>query len=103
MGEGGQLSSAVMLGVALALGLLVFFVVAVLIRAMWRWMLGGTQKGRSERQEPQFEATRLSGASGLSASDLFVIKTNLSAVVRQVEDLERRLRLEGPSKSGRDG
>jgi hypothetical protein len=103
MGEGGQLSSAVMLGVALAFGLLVFVVVALLARVMWRWMLGGTQKGRGERQEPQFEGTQLTGVSFVSATDLFVIKTNLNAVVRQVEDLERRLRLEVPHKNRSEG
>jgi flagellar biosynthesis/type III secretory pathway M-ring protein FliF/YscJ len=88
-----QLGSAVTLGIVLAVGIVVFFLAAWLIRAVWRWMTGGSPKRRDQRQEPKFELAQPTNASGVSASDLFVIRSNLNAVARQVEDLERRLRL----------
>jgi hypothetical protein len=88
-----QLGSAVTLGIVMAVGIVAFFVAAWLIRAVWRWMTGGSPKRRDLRQETKFELAQPTNASGVSASDLFVIRSNLNAVARQVEDLERRLRL----------
>jgi hypothetical protein len=91
MGGSDQLGSAVTLGLVLAVGLILFSLVAWLVLAIWRWVAGSGSKPKDG--EPKFDLTPAIGASGVSASDLFVIRSNLNAVARQVEDLERRLRL----------
>jgi hypothetical protein len=88
-----QLGSAVTLGIVVAVGPGVFFLVALLLRAVWRWITGSRRKPKAEMQEPKLELAQPTSASGVSASDLFVIRSNLNAVARHVEDLERRLRL----------
>jgi hypothetical protein len=90
----GQYSSAVVLGIVLAVGLILFFLAVLLGRAVWRWITGtGRQSRLNQKQEPKLEAPEQINATGVSASDLFVIRSNLNAVTRQIEDLERRLRL----------
>ena len=88
-----QLGSAVMLGVVFVVGLILLFLAAWLIRAVWRWMIGGRSKPKGQGREPELGLSQSIGGTGVSASDLFVIRSNLNAVARQVEDLERRLRL----------
>ena len=88
-----QLGSAVMLGIVFAVGLVLFFLAAWLVRAVWRWMTGSGSKPKDQGREPELGLSQSIGATGVSASDLFVIRSNLNAVARQVEDLERRLRL----------
>lgn len=95
-----QLGSVVTLGIGLAVGLMLFLLIAWLVRAIWRWMIGeGRQVDRGREQEPKFDPVKPIGPSGVSASDLFVIRSNLNAVARQIEDLERRLRLEPARRS----
>jgi 5-bromo-4-chloroindolyl phosphate hydrolysis protein len=97
MDLGDQYSSAVMLGVVLAVGLILFFTVVLLGRAVWRWITGsGKQSRQEQKQELRHEGAQQINPIGLSAADLFVIRSNLNAVARQIEDLERRLRLEQP-------
>jgi 5-bromo-4-chloroindolyl phosphate hydrolysis protein len=94
---GDQYSSAVLPGVVLAVGLILFFIFVMLGRALWRWVAGSGKQGRQEqKQEPRYEGAQQINPVGLSAADLFVIRSNLNAVARQIEDLERRLRLEQP-------
>ena len=93
MGGGDQLGAAVTLGLVLAVGLLLFVLVAWLFRAAWRWIAGSSSKPKNQQDQPALDLKPAISASGVSASDLFVIRTNLNAVARQVEDLERRLRL----------
>jgi len=58
-------------------------------------MIGGSRQTRNaSKQEPQFDPIKPINTSGVSAADLFVVRSNLNAVARQVEDLERRLRLQ---------
>ncbi len=66
---------------------------------MWRWLTGSRSKSKAERQEPKLELAQPTRASGVTASDLFVIRSNLNAVARQVEDLERRLRLDSSNRA----
>ena len=53
----------------------------------------------SQKQKPpeqvstREQGSRLSDTGPVSAADLYVIRSNLNAVSRQVEDLERKLRL----------
>jgi hypothetical protein len=94
---GDQYSSAVLLGVVLAVGLILFFIFVMLGRALWRWVTGSGKQGRQEqKQESRCEGAQQINPVGLSAADLFVIRSNLNALARQIEDLERRLRLEQP-------
>ncbi|MEE1610939.1 hypothetical protein [Microvirga sp. CF3016] len=97
-----QLGSVVTLGIGFAAGLMLFLLIAWLIRAIWRWMIGeGRQIDHGRKQEPKFDPVKPISPSGVSASDLFVVRSNLNAVARQIEDLERRLRLE-PSRGSRE-
>jgi predicted RND superfamily exporter protein len=96
MDASDQLGSAVLLGIVLAVGLVLFFLAAWLVRVAWRWMVEGSSQRTEQKQEPKPEVAQ---PSGVSASDLFVIRSNLNAVARQVEDLERRLRLERPGRA----
>ncbi|WP_114945876.1 hypothetical protein [Microvirga calopogonii] len=88
-----QLGSAVTLGIVLAVGLILFSLIAWLGLAIWRWIAGSGSKSKKQASEPKLDLGPSIDASGVSASDLFVIRSNLNAVARQVEDLERRLRL----------
>jgi hypothetical protein len=94
-----QLGSAVTTGIVLAVGLMLFLLLAWLARAVWRWVTGGGSNPKAQRKELKLELGRSLGEVGVSASDLFVIRSNLNAVARQVEDLERRLRLETSSRA----
>ncbi len=92
-----QYSSAVVLGIVLAVGLILFFLALLLGHAVWRWITGYGRRSRlDQKQESKFEAPEQIHPTGVSASDLFVIRSNLNAVARQIEDLERRLRLKQP-------
>ncbi|WP_262268287.1 MULTISPECIES: hypothetical protein [Microvirga] len=91
-----QLGSAVTLGIVLAVGVALVLLLVGLVRAVWRWMIGGTRSAKGARkQEPRLDPVEPIGPAGVTASDLFVVRSNLNAIARQVEDLERRLRLEG--------
>ena len=94
-----QLGSAVTIGIVLAVGLMLFCVLVWLARAVWRWVTGNSPNPKPQKKEPRPELTQSFGEAGVSASDLFVIRSNLNAVARQVEDLERRLRLEASSRA----
>jgi hypothetical protein len=97
-----QLGSVVTLGIVFAAGLMVFLLVAWLVRAIWRWMIGESRRtDHGRKQEPEFDPVKPISPSGVSASDLFVVRSNLNAVARQIEDLERRLRLE-PSRASKE-
>jgi hypothetical protein len=92
VGMDNHLSSAVMLGIVLVVGLLMCLILFWLVRSTWRWIVGSDQRNRTDpRQELEFGSTQPVSATGISASDLFVIRSNLNAVARQIEDLERRL------------
>ncbi len=94
MDGGDQLSTAIVLGIVLAVGLALFLFLAWFVRGTWRWLTGGGKRiGSAPRQESRFEPVKPINGAGVSASDLFVVRSNLNAVARQVEDLERRLRL----------
>ncbi len=65
-----------------------------LARRLWVWIVGKpAQSGPDQQKDRNLEATGSTGTTEVTASDLFVIRSNLNAVGRQVEDLERRLRL----------
>lgn len=72
----------------LALG--VFFALLRLATGVGRWVSGGSRPPSSPppaaRPAAPFDAT-------VTAADLVAIRSNLDAVSRQIEDLERRLRL----------
>ncbi len=99
-----QLTAVALLGVALALGIGSLFLLVLLARLIWRWMIGARARdsqahGTFPKQEP------MSGTAygpGVTAADLFTIRSNLNAVSRQIEDLERKLRLGAPGHISRD-
>jgi hypothetical protein len=100
MDGANQLGSVVTLGIILAVGLMLFFLCAWLVRGIWRWMTGGGRQARdTQKQEPRFDPIKPINISGVSAADLFVVRSNLNAVARQIEDLERRLRLDPSARA----
>jgi hypothetical protein len=99
MEMGDHLSSAMTLGIALPVGLLSCLMLFWFVRSTWRWIVGKDQGSTSDQwREPEKASGQPLSASGVSASDLFVIRSNLNAVARQIEDLERRLRFEQSHK-----
>ncbi|MBQ0823834.1 hypothetical protein HPT29_015645 [Microvirga terrae] len=95
-----QLGSAVTLGIVLAVGVVLVLLLIWLVRAVWRWMMGDTRSAKkAQKQEPVADPVKPIGSAGVTASDLFVVRSNLNAIARQVEDLERRLRLEGGART----
>jgi hypothetical protein len=99
-----QLAAVGVLGVALALGLGLLVLLVLLVRQVWRWVTGArpqnsqVHRGPSKR-EPGSETAAFPSAI---ASDLFTIRSNLAAVSRQIEDLERKLRLGAHERASRD-
>ena len=91
------------LGAAAALGLGLVFGAAVLVRGLFRWAAGTGSARKPPRVGAAGGPPPLPGP--LAASDLFAIRSNLDAVSRQIEDLERKLRhapvREGDSRAGR--
>lgn len=92
---GDELIATILLSAAVALGLGFFFLLVLLGRRIWAWMIGGPSRTRSQRKEtnkpnPAPEAPYV---PMITAADLYAIRSNLDAVSRQIEDLERRLRL----------
>ncbi|MCB5175912.1 MULTISPECIES: hypothetical protein [Microvirga] len=80
---------------ALALGLGLLFLIVLLGRKLWAWMTGARRPARDEPPSNPAPAAAGDGAyaPSLLASDLYAIRSNLNAVSRQIEDLERKLRL----------
>jgi len=67
----------------------------------WRWVIGGGKPPKPERPGNVTDMIqRLSSSPDVTAADLFVVKSNLLACVRQVEDLERRLRYREADRPG---
>jgi hypothetical protein len=93
--DAGQLIAISLMGVALAFGLGLFYLLVRLARWTWRWVAGARPQSQQQRaRTPQQElGSDTAYAAPVSASDLYVIRSNLDAVARQVEDLERRLNL----------
>lgn len=89
-----QLALVATLGTALAVGLGLFFLMVVLGRRIWAWIFGASTQSRENHTmapvgEPKSEADY---PIPVTATDLFAIRSNLGAVARQLEDLERKLR-----------
>lgn len=56
-------------------------------------MTGTRQQPQQKQETPEPEPLREPGsAAAITATELFVIRSNLEAVLQQVEDLERKLR-----------
>ena len=93
--DGGQLIAISLIGVALASGIGLFYLGVLLLKRTWTGIVGS--RPRSQRQEelkpPQELNLGSPHAAPITAADLYVIRSNLDAVSRQVEDLERKLRL----------
>jgi hypothetical protein len=99
-----QLTAVGLLGVALALGLGLLVLIVLLARQVWRWVTGARPQnsqvhGVPSKQDPGSETAPFPPTI---ASDLFTIRSNLAAVSRQIEDLERKLRLSPHAHAGRD-
>jgi hypothetical protein len=91
--DAGQLIAISLMGVALAFGLGLFYLLVRLARWTWRWVAGARPQQPRARTPQQELGSDTAYAAPVSASDLYVIRSNLDAVARQVEDLERKLTL----------
>jgi hypothetical protein len=76
----------------------------LMARQVWRWVTGARRHNSQVRGDPSTQDPGLETAPYPStiASDLFTIRSNLAAVSRQIEDLERKLRLGAHARTGRD-
>jgi hypothetical protein len=99
--DAGQLIAISLIGFALALGIGLLYGLVCLARWTWAWVVGAhPQPQKQQGPSPQPERSpRVAHAAPITASDLHVIRSNLDAVSRQVEDLERRLRLSEGSET----
>jgi len=91
-----------LLGGALVAALVLLYLLALLARRTWAWVKGGNGKAKSARtvspvQEPLLH---LSSSPAVTTADFLVVKSNLLTVIRQIEDLERRLKYGDYSPSG---
>ena len=86
-----QMLALAALAAAASVGLGLVFLAAVLVRGLFRWAAGTGAPAARHRVEAVGAPLPPPGA--LAASDLFAIRSNLDAVSRQLEDLERKLRL----------
>jgi hypothetical protein len=84
---------AVAIGTLIGCAVLAFGVLFALLRlarSVGRWVFGGSRPppapSPSDRPAAPFDPA-------VTAADLVAIRSNLSAVSRQIEDLERKLRL----------
>lgn len=99
-----QLAAVGVLGVALALGLALLFLLVLLARQVWRWVTGARRQNSQVHRVPskQDPGSETAAFPATVASDLFTIRSNLAAVARQIEDLERKLRLGAHERASRD-
>ncbi|RDI50396.1 hypothetical protein [Microvirga subterranea] len=91
---GDQLIVVVLLGAILAIGLALLLLLMLLAKRTWNWITGDRLQPHKREVQPS-NAAPISGAAstaGITATDLFVIRSNLEAVSRQIEDLEHKLR-----------
>jgi hypothetical protein len=93
--DAGQLIAISLIGAALAFGIGVFYLLVLLAKWTCRWVAGtGPQTQQPRTQTPQKElVSEGDHVAPVSASDLYVIRSNLNAVARQVEGLEQKLKL----------
>jgi len=96
-----QMLAVAVLGAAAAAGLGIMLVLALLLRGLWRWALGNGFSKRSN--QPQAGGLPAPLLNPLAASDLLAIRSNLDAVSRQLEDLEKKLRRAPAAKIPRAG
>jgi len=88
-----QLAVLALLGGALVATLVLLYLLALLARRTWGW-IKGNGKAKSSRTVPpsQEPLLQLSSSPTVTTADFLVVKTNLLTVIRQIEDLERRLK-----------
>jgi hypothetical protein len=80
----GTLALVALFGLGLVLGLV------QMDRGVTRWVSSGRLRPPCEGEPAARPATAFEAP--VTATDLYVVRSNLDAVLRQVEDLERRLR-----------
>jgi hypothetical protein len=85
-----QMVAVALLTIAAAVGIGTLMLVVSLIRALIRWIVGASVSNDVALLEPVGSSALLSHP--VSASDLFAVRSNLDAVSRQLEDLEKKLR-----------
>jgi hypothetical protein len=84
LGAVGALAGVALIGVAL------IYLAVALARGVTRWVFG---RGGSPEVAPEPSHRSVPLDPQVTAADLVAIRSNLLAVTRQIEDLERRLRL----------
>jgi hypothetical protein len=84
-----------LLGIAAAFGLGTLILTLSLVRALIRWAVGASGSTRAAGHEPVSSTVLV--PHPVSGSDLFAVRSNLDAVSRQLEDLERKLRRATPT------
>jgi hypothetical protein len=85
-----QMLALALLTTAAAVGIGALMLAFSLIRALIRWIVGAGGSEAIAGHEPVTSSALPSPP--VSASDLFAVRSNLDAVSRQLEDLEKKLR-----------
>jgi hypothetical protein len=85
-----QMLAVALLAAAAAVGLGLVALTFRLVSGFIKWALGAETANRPARSEPA--APVALPAQPVCASDLFAVRSNLDAVSRQLEDLEKKLR-----------
>jgi hypothetical protein len=87
-------------GALIALGLVVFYLVMLLARRIWRWITGsGKAVSKEAARSADSVIIPLPLSRDVTSADFLVVKSNLMAVMRQIEDLERRSRAQGANQN----
>jgi len=89
-----QLAVLALLGGALVAALVLLYLLALLARRTWAWVKGDTSRpaSRTSASPNQQSLQQLSSSPVVTTADFLVVKSNLLTVIRQIEDLERRLK-----------
>ena len=97
MEVGDQMLAVALLAIAAAAGIGTLLLALSLVRALIRWIVGAGGSNDLAGHEPPASSTVASPP--VSASDLFAVRSNLDALSRQLEDLEKKLRRAPPAAS----
>lgn len=92
-----QMLAMALLAIAAAAGIGTLLLALSLTRALIRWIVGAGGSTDIAGHAPV--ASSAVASPPVSASDLFAVRSNLDAVSRQLEDLEKKLRRAPPAAS----
>ena len=90
-----RVTAFAVLGAALALGVGIVLGLIYLVRGVLRWVFGERSQNPGRKRADRLPKAAETGPSGpfVTASDLYAIRANLDVAMRQIESLEKRLKV----------